>query len=175
MSLHLATALQDTTVVTLARDGIGLVSAWMTVGIGVAFVAILIVLLLVLSELRLLSRTWTAFLNTTTERAMPLVEHANNAARNLDRITEVVRSEVDRFDGAVGEVADDLGRASAEVKRRVADLSALLDLAQSEAEAAVLDAAAAVRMLRQGAARVRGRGTPADGSAGGSSAGGDNA
>ncbi|MDE2804515.1 MAG: hypothetical protein OXN18_05120 [Gemmatimonadota bacterium] len=162
MPLNLETALQDTTVVTLARDGIGLLSAWMTVGIGVAFVVILIVLLLVLSELRLLSRTWATFLNTTAERSVPLVEHANNAARNLDRITEVVRSEVDRFDGAVGEVADDIGRASAEVKRRVADLSALVDLAQSEAEDAVLDAAAAVRMLRQGTALLRGRGEPAD-------------
>lgn len=175
MPLHIAPAFQDTTVVTLARDGIGLVSAWMTVGIGVAFVAILIVLFLVLAELRLLSRTWTTFLNTTTERAVPLVEHANSAARNLDRITEVVRSEVDRFDGAVGEVADDLGRASTEVKRRVADLSALLDLAQSEAEDAVLDAAAAVRMLRQGTALLRGRGTPADDGAEAPPAGGDDA
>ncbi len=162
MPLHFEPALQDTTVVTLARDGIGLVSAWMTVGIGVAFVVILIVLLLVLSELRFLSRTWSTFLDTTAERSVPLVEHANNAARNLERITEVVRSEVDRFDGAVGEVAEDIGRASADVRRRVADLSALLDLAQSEAEGAVLDAAAAVRMLRQGTALVRGLGTAAE-------------
>lgn len=162
MPLHLEPALQDTAVVTIARDGIGLASAWMTLGIGVAFVAILIVLLLVLSELRLLSRTWTSFLRTTTERSVPLVEHANNAARNLERITEVVRSEVDRFDGAVGEVADDIGKASADVRRRVADLSALLDLAQSEAEDAVLDAAAAVRMLRKGTALLRGQGAPAE-------------
>ncbi len=157
--LHLP--LQDTTIVTLARDGVGMVSAWMTVGLGVAFVAILIVLLLVLAELRRLSRTWTDFLATTGERSIPLVEHANNAARNLDRITRVVRSEVDRFDGALVEVAEDIGKASADVKRRVADLSALLDLAQSEAEDAVLDAAATVRTLRKGAALVRGAGAAA--------------
>ena len=162
MLLHLAPPLQDTTVVTVARDGLGVVSAWMTLGIGVAFAAILIVLLLVLSELRLLSRTWTGFLRTTTERSIPLVEHANNAAQNLERITEVVRSEVDRFDGAVGGVADDIGKAAEDVKRRVADLSALLDLAQSEAEDAVLDAAAAVRMLRKGTALLRGQDAPAE-------------
>ncbi len=157
--LHLP--LQDTTIVTVARDGIGMVSAWMTVGLGVAFVAILIVLLLVLAELRRLSRAWTDFLTTTGERTIPLVEHANNAARNLDRITGVVRAEVDRFDGALVEVAEDIGKASADVKRRVADLSALLDLAQSEAEDAVLDAAATVRTLRKGAALVRGAGAAA--------------
>lgn len=157
--LHLP--LQDTTIVTLARDGVGMVSAWMTVGLGFAFVAILVVLLLVLVELRRLSRTWNDFLATTGERAIPLVEHANSAARNLDRITRVVRSEVDRFDGALVEVAEDIGKASADVKRRVADLSALLDLAQSEAEDAVLDAAATVRTLRKGAALVRGAGAAA--------------
>ena len=157
--LHLP--LQDTTIVTLARDGVGMISAWMTVGLGVAFVAILIVLLLVLAELRRLSRTWTDFLATTGKRSIPLVEHANNAARNLDRITRVVRSEVDRFDGALVEVVEDIGKASTDVKRRVADLSALLDLAQSEAEDAVLDAAATVRTLRKGAALVRGAGAAA--------------
>lgn len=157
--LHLP--LQDTTIVTLARDGVGMVSAWMTVGLGVAFVAILIVLILVLAELRRLSRTWTHFLATTGERSVPLIEHANSAARNLDRITRVVRSEVDRFDGALVEVAEDIGKASADVKRRVADLSALLDLAQSEAEDAVLDAAATVRTLRKGAALVRRAGAAA--------------
>lgn len=58
-------------------------------------------------------------------------------------------------------VTDDIGEASVEVKRRIADLSALLDLAQSEAEDAVLDAAAKLRMLRKGAgllARVGGLG-----------------
>ena len=73
----------------------------------------------------------------------------------------MVRSEVDRFDGALVEVAEDIGKASADVKRRVADLSALLDLAQSEAEDAVLDAAATVRTLRKGAALVRGAGAAA--------------
>ena len=163
--LHLP--LQDTTIVTVARDGIGTVSAWMTVGLGVAFVAILIVLFLVLAELRRLSRTWTDFLTTTGERTIPLVEHANSAVRNLDRITRVVRSEVDRFDGALVGVTEDIGKVSADVKRRAADLSALLDLAQSEAEDAVLDAAAPVRTLRKGAALVRGAGAamPAEGAA----------
>ena len=149
MSLTLAAPLQDTTVVEL-------VSAWTMVGLGLAFLAILVVLVLVLAELRSLSRTWTGFVATTTERSGPLVEHANNAARNLDHITSVVRSEIDRLHGMIEGVTDDIGDASVEVRRRIADLSALLDLAQSEAEDAVLDAAAKLRMLRKGAGLLAG-------------------
>ena len=159
MPILLAQSIQDTTVVAVARDSLGLASAWMTVGMGVAFVAILVVLLFVLAELRHLSRAWTGFLAATTDRSQPLVEHANNAARNLDHITQVARSEVDRVSEALGGFADDIGDASESVRGRVADLSALLDLAQSEAEDAVLDAAAKVRMLRTGAGLLRWAGT----------------
>ena len=159
MPIFLTLSIQDTTVVAVARDGLGLASAWMTVGMGVAFVAILVVLMLVLAELRHLSRAWSGFLAVTTDRSQPLVEHANNAARNLDHITQVARSEVDRVSEALGGFADDIGDASQNVRGRVADLSALLDLAQSEAEDAVLDAAAKVRMLRTGAGLLRWAGT----------------
>lgn len=61
MPLAFIAAAQDTTVVELARDGLAVVSAWTMVGLGLAFLAILVVLLLVLAELRMLSRTWTGF------------------------------------------------------------------------------------------------------------------
>lgn len=165
MSFTFTAAMQDTTVVELARDGLAVVSAWTMVGMGLAFLAVLVVLLLVLAELRMLSRTWAGFLATTTERSQPLLEHANNAARNLDHVTSVVRDEIGRLNGLIEGVTDDIGDASVEVRRRIADLSALLDLAQSEAEDAVLDAAAKLRMLRKGAgllAKVGGLGGGGD-------------
>ena len=156
MSLPFTSALQDTTVVEVARDGLALVSAWTMIGMALAFVAILVVLVLVLAELRGLSRAWTGFLTAAGDRSRPLLEHAGNAARNVDHVTGVVRSEVDRLNETIGSVANDVGEASVEVKRRLADLSALLDLAQSEAEDAVLDVAAKVRMLRRGAGLLGG-------------------
>ena len=176
MSLVFISSVQDTTVVEVARDGLAVVSAWTMVAMGLAFLAILVVLVLVLAELRTLSRTWTGFLTTTTDRSKPLVEHANNAARNLDHITSVVRSEIDRLNGMIEGVTDDIGEASLDVKRRVADLSALLDLAQSEAEDAVLDAAAKLRMLRKGAgllglARAQGGGAAGGGGDAGNAGG----
>ena len=175
MSLVFTSFVQDTTVVEVARDGLALVSAWTMVAMGLAFLAILAVLVLVLAELRTLSRTWTGFLTTTTDRSKPLVEHANSAARNLDHITSVVRSEIDRLNGMIGGVTDDIGEASLEVKRRIADLSALLDLAQSEAEDAVLDAAAKLRMLRKGAGLLAGVGGGAAGGGGDAGNAGGNA
>ena len=173
MSLTLTSPLQDTTVVEVARDGIALVSAWTMIGMALAFVAILVVLVLVLAEIRGLSRAWTGFLTSTGDRSRPMLEHAGNAARNLDHVTAVVRSEVDRLNETIGSVANDVGEASVEVRRRLADLSALLDLAQSEAEDAVLDVAAKVRMLRKGAG-LRGGGGAGAG-AEGSGADGDDA
>ena len=61
MPISLTLSIQDTTVVAVARDGLGLASAWMTFGMGVAFVAILVVLIFVLAELRHLSRAWSGF------------------------------------------------------------------------------------------------------------------
>lgn len=176
MSLLAAPALQDTTVVEVARDGLALVSAWTMIGMALAFVAILVVLVLVLAELRGLSRAWTGFLTAAGDRSRPMLEHAGNAARNLDHVTTVVRTEVDRLNETVGNVADDLGQVSVEARRRLADVSALLDLAQSEAEDAVLDVAAKVRMLRRGAGlleRMRARGGGGGGDSGGTAAGAD--
>lgn len=173
MSLTFTVAVQDTTVVELARDGLAVVSAWTMIGLGLAFLAILVVLLLVLAELRMLSRTWTGFLDATSKRSEPLLEHANSAARNLDHVTSVVRSEIDRLHGMVEGVTDDIGDASVEVRRRIADLSALLDLAQSEAEDAVLDAAAKLRMLRKGAGLLGMVRNAAAGAAGDTGSGGE--
>lgn len=178
MSLLAGPALQDTTVVEVARDGLALVSAWTMIGMALAFVAILVVLVLVLAELRGLSRAWTGFLTAADDRSRPMLEHAGNAARNLDHVTTVVRTEVDRLNETVGNVADDLGQVSVEARRRLADVSALLDLAQSEAEEAVLDVAAKVRMLRRGAGllermRARGGGGGGRGDSGGTVAGMD--
>ena len=175
MSLTFTVAVQDTTVVELARDGLAVVSAWTMVGLGLAFLAILVVLLLVLAELRMLSRTWTGFLATTSERSEPLLEHANSAARNLDHVTSVVRSEIDRLHGMIEGVTDDIGDASLEVRRRIADLSALLDVAQSEAEDAMLDAAAKLRMLRKGAGLLGKVRSAAAGAAGDTGNGGEGA
>lgn len=142
---------QDTVVVALARGALESAAAWVLVGLAALFVAVLVVLVLVLGELRKLSKGWSKFVAETTEDAQPLLRHAASAARNLDRAADAVRSEVVRATSALGGIAGGLDDAALHLRKRLAELSALLDLIQSEAEEAVLDAAAKLRIFRRGA------------------------
>lgn len=167
MTPHSLSVLQDTTVVELARDSLTTFSAWAIGGAAVALVALLVVLLLVLAELRRLAASWTDFLAATSTRSQSLVDHASRAARNIEHITGTVRGEVDRLGASVGGLAKGLEHGSTELQRRLKDLLALVDVAQSEAEDAVLEIASKVRTMRMSAAGLlrltqlnQNRGTP---------------
>jgi len=120
----------------------------------VAFAAILFVLVFILLEFRKLSRSFQELAATAADRSRPLIDSANSAAQNVDYITQVVRADVDRINRAVGGLTEGIEEASLDVQGRIRDMTALLDLAQSEAEDAVLDAATRVRALRAGAGRL---------------------
>ena len=145
---------QDTTVVALARDGYALFTAWAVVGAGLALVALLAAVLLVLAELRRLSAALTDFLATVATRSQALVNHASGAARNVEQITATVRSEVERVSASLGGLTDGIEEASGQLQRRLKDLLALAEVAQSEAEEAVLEAGAGLRALRSNAAGI---------------------
>ena len=152
---------QDTSVVQLAHDGLAVATQWSVIVAVVALRGILTALVVALAEMRRDVRRMLAALDSVTEQTGPLLEHATGTVGNLKRVTDVISTEVERLNRTVGEVAGELGRLSVESRRRVAEISALLDVAQSEAEDAVLDLAAKVRMLRRGAgllARATSRG-----------------
>ncbi|MCE2397614.1 MAG: hypothetical protein J4F34_01015 [Gemmatimonadetes bacterium] len=152
---------QDTSVVQLAHDGLTVASQWSVIVAVVALLGILAALAMVLAEMRRDVRSVLAALDSVTEQAGPFLEHATGAVGNLKRVTDVISTEAERLNRTAGEVASEFGKLSVESRRRVADISALLDVAQSEAEDAVLDLAAKVRMLRRGAgllARATSRG-----------------
>jgi len=141
---------QDTTVVTLARDSLAMVSDWASIGLGLACLALLVVLLFILFELRGLSRSWQQILSRVADRSGPLIESANSAARNVEYITHVVRTDVERVNHAISGLAGSIEEVSEDVQGRIKDVQALMDLAQIEAEDAVLDAATRIRTLRSG-------------------------
>lgn len=144
-------AVQDTTVVALAPDGLAAFAAWALGGVLLGFVVLVAAVLLVLAELRRLSAAWTDFLAGISSRSESLVASATSAARNIDQITTTVREEVQRLQASLGGLAGGMERASAQLQNRLKDLLALVDLAQSEAEDAVLEAASSVRALRANA------------------------
>lgn len=166
MPLFSVFIVQDTTVVAVARDSLATVSAWSSIGLATAFAALLVVLVMILFELRRLSRSWQNLLDTAGDRSRPLIDSANSAARNVDYITQVIRTDVERVNRAVSGLTESLEDASNDVQVRLKDMSALMDLAQTEAEEAVLDAATTVRRLRAGAGmlgRVTRKGATEDG------------
>lgn len=153
---------QDTTVyIALQPDALESAAAWLTastwvtVSLAVVLVGLLAVMVLVLVELRKLSQSWNGFVEVTARRTQPVLDHVTSAARNLDKTTGFVRDEVERATQAVGGITLGMEEASAHVRTRLAELSALLDLAQSEAEEAVLEAAAKVRTIRAGTGLLR--------------------
>lgn len=146
---------QDTAVVALAADTLTLAPGWIGAVIALAAAALLGVLLLVLFEVRRMANTFSGFVTATEERTRPLVEHANAAARNVEHITQLVRNDLGRINEAFTGLADGIGDASGELQKRLKDLMALLDLAQSEAEDAVLEAASKVRSFRSGIGMLR--------------------
>lgn len=163
---------QDTVFVALAQGAFESATGWIMIGLAVVFVAVLAALVVLLVELRKLSHGWSKFVAATTEDAEPLLRHAASAARNLDRAAEAVRAEVTRATGAVAGIAGGLDDAADHLRKRLADLTALLDLIQSEAEEAVLDGAAKLRLLRRGVGllhRAERRSAEAETSGGGAS------
>ncbi len=124
---------------------------WLNAGLFVVLTAILVALLLVLVEVRRLATEWRAFAKVARDRTEPLAKHAASAARNLDRVCQVARKGADRLDRSLGRFAEDVDNAADNVRTRLNNMSALADFAQSEAEEAVLDAAAKLRVLRRGA------------------------
>lgn len=155
MAFTMPPAPQDTTVLTLASDSLTLVPGWAAVLVALAFAGVLVVLLFVLVEMRRVSSACARFLSSAEERSRPLVEHANAAARNLEHITEVARADIDRVNKAFTGLANGIADASGELQHRLKDLVALLDLAQSEAEDAVLEGASRLRSLRAGLGSLR--------------------
>lgn len=166
---------QDTVAVAVAWDSLDpgmdrLVSAalWTAGVLGTLILLFLTIGILLLVEARRLSRSWTAFAKETQGQFRPVIEHAAAAARNVDELTASVRAEVERLNQAVGGVAGGIDEASAQMRTRLADLSAVLDFAQSEAEAAVLEVAAKLRTVRAGAGWLARRsGSPPEEAGGG--------
>ncbi len=141
-------ALQDTTVVTFASDGFVAFASWALGGLLLAFLVLVALVVLILAEVRKLSAAWTELLATTSARSESLLVSVTKTARNVEKVSGTIRDEVDRLGMSLGGFTDGIEQAAIQMQGRLKELLALVDLAQAEAEDAVLDAAAGVRALR---------------------------
>ncbi len=83
-----------------------------------------------------------------------VADRTRAAADNVEYITTLVREDVDLVHSSVAGLADRLKGASERMEERVEEFNALMDVVQDEAEAVLLDAAAAVEGVRAGAKSI---------------------
>ncbi|HEU4565364.1 MAG TPA: DUF948 domain-containing protein [Gemmatimonadaceae bacterium] len=85
----------------------------------------------------------------------PITTRAARVTDDVAYITTAVRTDVEQVSRTLREVNESAQRGLAASERRLRQLGALLDMAQEEAEQAVVSTAAALRGVRVGAERFR--------------------
>ncbi len=108
---------------------------------------LLLAVVLLLMQLRKL-------LATLEQQIGPVADRARRAADNVECISAIVREDVQKIHSSVAGLADQLKGASERMEGRVEEFNALMDVVQGEAEAVLLDTAAAVQGVRAGARTI---------------------
>lgn len=119
--------------------------------IGAFFALLVPLLLVVILQVRKLSRVVKELGEKGLERAGPMLERGRGAAENVEFVTMAVRNDVEHISSSVKGLADRLKEASERMEDRVAEFNALMDVVQSEAEDLFVGTAATVRGVRAGA------------------------
>lgn len=133
------------------------VEAISTIVLGVAVLGVLIALLVVLLQLRKLTRSIGAVAKGLEKDAVMV--RVRSVAENVDFITMAVRTDIHKLNASVASLNDRLKEASVRMEERIQDFTALVEVLQTEAEDLALDTAAAVRGVRVGARSLAGKGT----------------
>ena len=128
--------------------------------VGAFFALMVPLLLLVMLQVRRLSRVVKELGEKGLQRADPLLERGRGAMENVEFVTMAVRNDVEQITTAVKGLSDRLKQASDRMEERVAEFNALMDVVQSEAEDVFIGTAATVRGVRAGARALSGGGEP---------------
>jgi len=140
--------------------------AWATIILTVAVLGVLVATILVLLQLRSLTRSLGSVAKRLEKDASPVLDRARSVAENVEFITSAVRSDVQKLNASVARLNDRLKQASERMEERIQDFTALVQVLQEEAEDLALDTAAAVRGVRAGTRTLAGGGRQGVGDAG---------
>jgi hypothetical protein len=149
---------QDTLAMVISPSLLSTVEAVSTIVVGVSVLGVLVALLVVLLQLRKLTRSLGSVAKRLEKGAGPVMERARSVAENVDFITMAVRTDVQKLNASVSGLNDRLKEASVRMEERIQDFSALVEVLQNEAEDLALDTAAAVRGVRAGTRSLAGEG-----------------
>jgi uncharacterized protein YoxC len=102
----------------------------------------------------------SALLDKVQADVAPLIKHAYSIADNVDYVSTAIRADVGQIHGTLIEANRRLQEAVALTERRMHDFSALLAVAQQEAEGIFVSTAATVHGVRTGASHFVGDNGP---------------
>ncbi len=85
------------------------------------------------------------------KQIQPVADRARAAAENVEYITAVVRTDIQKVNDSVTKITSRLNDASDHMEDRIAEFNALMQVVQGEAEDIFLDTAAAAHGVRAGA------------------------
>jgi uncharacterized protein YoxC len=157
-ALQQAATLPDTVVmkqVPNARNWFDILSSAASVVISIALIALAVGLIPAAWNFRKSYKKVNELLDRIYGDINPIMRHASSVADNLNYVSTAVRQDVARLQATVAAANARLDEATRLTERRVRDFNALLEVVQSEAEAAFVSTAASLRGVREGAASFR--------------------
>lgn len=128
----------------LPRGGLELAADISMIVLAVGSAVLLLVMAVLLLQVRKL-------LSAMRKQLNPVADRARVAAENVEYISAVVRTDIQKVNDSVTSITDRLNQASDHMEERIAEFNALMQVVQGEAEDMFLDTAAAARGVRAGA------------------------
>ena len=133
---------------------LGGIQAVSTAIIMLVLVLILAAIVFAALQVRRAQRKVVSALERVYSDSKPLVQRVSSIADNVNAISAVIRRDVDRIGKTVEDADERVRRAVTATEARLHELSALLTVAQEEAEDLFVSTASTVRGVRTGAAAL---------------------
>lgn len=159
----LAAAARETVYVKAVGPDLGVlgeIQAVSTAIIMLVMVLMVVAIVLVALQVRRAQQKVVAALERLYSDAKPLVQRASSIADNVNAISAVIRRDVDRIGATIADADERVRSAVAATEARLHELSALVSVAQEEAEDLFVSTASTVRGVRTGAATFSRRDGP---------------
>ena len=144
MNSLLAALTQTQGTAVLPRDGLATAADISLVILAVGSALALLAMTVLLLQIRKL-------LAGMQNHIQPVADRARAAAENVEYISAVVRTDIQKVNESVTKITSRLNDASDHMEDRIAEFNALMQVVQGEAEDIFLDAAATAHGVRAGA------------------------
>jgi methyl-accepting chemotaxis protein len=151
-------AAPDTLVMVAARTSFETATGIATICVAFFLLAVAVILFLILLQVHKGVVRLRKIVQDAGRGVDPILEKGRSVAENVDFISAVVRTDVEKLGRTVSEMGDRLKKASDQMERRIEEFNTLVELVQSEAEEIFVNTASTLRGVQEGAKNLGGPG-----------------